>query len=743
MRGVSAPDKLPGCDGQERREASVLDTMIRALPVAVLVGVAPGYFWARSLAPSAGYVERIAYSTALSMTLVPSAALLQVRVFGTGITFVIAAVSVVAVFAMGFAAHLRFGTAGYADEPVSPPAPPGAYALVPLLAAFALILAVAVGLVPGGRPAFLVVLLLLVAGVATSFVSRPPAQPRPSGGFLWPPASSALIVATLLVVLVRGYLGPVLHDWPFIRGGDQFSHAVMTNLMMTEGNTESYLVYPPGFHTLTALVSRLSGLEPLEVFPVLAPALTVLPALACYALARRLWGQSYGVVAAFFSGVLLVGPYASFAEARYPNLVSADFLIVLAVAALIGVYSSPGVRSGLLSAALGSSVVLYHQVASFYLALLLALIAALSLPYLLLAGQKKRAITLSFSLFLLGSFSVAYAWSTYDLPDLVSGLVAGGSETGAGGKAVAIAIGSQEPLSLEHLLSTTSPPVAWLGLLGALLVVGELLLRGRLGTPQRLAYLTILLWVVLLFAGSRTSLSGFPQRFERDLGIPLAALAALSSVTVLRSLRGPTSLLRRLAAVLTVTLAAAAVGLQAAENLSNAGAPSSNVITTEVAAAGEWLGDHSTGGNIVVTPYLNDHIPGSAMLAMGGYTGLRSYTQKRLRSPRALPPSGKESLRAAGWVTHHPDGERTRSILDTYDVRYVTLFKRSPGVHWRAFEDRPDLYRKVFENGSMIIFAPRSTSTPPDHKSLKRSAASRPARDTWPTPTPGASGVPG
>jgi hypothetical protein len=683
----------------------VLSELIRAFPAAVLVGVVPGYFWAKCLAPSADLYERIAYSTALSMALVPTAALLQARVFGTGVTFSIAAVSVVAVFATGYAACLGLGPAGYADGPAPepPPSPPGAYALVPLLAAFALLPGLAFGLVPAGRFTLLVALLLLV-GIATSLVARRQALP---GGIRWPLASSALTLGTLVVVLVRGYLGPVVHDWPFIRGGDQFSHAVMTNLMMAEGKTESYLIYPPGFHTLAAVITRLSWLEPLEMFPILAPALIVLPALACYALVRRLWGRSYGVVAAFFSGVLLVGPYASFAEARYPNLVSADFLFVLAVAALIGVYSSPGARSGLLLAALGSSVVLYHQVASLYLALLLALIAALSLPYLLLLGRKRKAIALSLSLSLLGFFSVLYAWSTYDLPDLVSGLV-GGSDAGAGGRAVTIAIGSQEPLGLEHLIEMTSQPVLWLGLLGVLLVVWDLL-RGRSGTPQTLANLTLLLWVVLLFAGSRTSLSGFPQRFERDLGIPLAVLAALSFIAILRSLSSrepPASLTARPVAVAVATLAIVAVGLQAAENLGDADAPSTNVISAEVAAAGEWLGDHNAGGNVVVTPYLNDHIPGSAMLAMGGYTGLRSYTQKRLRSPRALPPSGKESLLAARWVTHHPAGERTASILESYDIRYVTLFKEYPGVRWRAFESRPDLYTKAFENDSVVIFAP-------------------------------------
>jgi hypothetical protein len=693
----------------------VLYELIRAFPAAVLVGVVPGYFWAKSLVPSADLYERFAYSTALSMALVSTAALLQARVFGTGVTFSIAAVSVAAVFGTGYAAYLRLGPArhdeGSALDPNPPP--PGVFALVSLLAAFVLLGGLTFGHVPEGRFTLLLALLLLLVGIGASLVDRLPARLRSAlpSGTRWPQAGSVLMLGTLVVVLVRGYLGPVLHDWPFIRGGDQFSHAVMTNLMMTEGETDPYLIYPPGFHTLSALVSRTSGLEPLEMFPILAPALIVLPTLACYVLARRLWGQSYGVVAAFFSGILLVGPYASLAEARYPNLVSADFLLVLAVAAMIGVYSAPGARSGLLFAALGSSVVLYHQVASLYLALLLALVATLSLPFLLIDRHRRKAAALFLSLALLGVLSVLYAWSTYDLPALASGLV-GASETGASGRAVTIAIGSQPPLGLEHLVETTSRPVLWLGLPGTLLVAGYLL-RGRAGTPQTLAYLTLLLWALLLFAGSRTSLSGFPQRFERDLGIPLTIFAALAFVAILRSLKPggrPASLAASLVAVPFASLVIVVVGLQTVENLGDAESPSGNVISPEVAAAGEWLGDHNLGGNIVVTPYLNDRIPGSSMLAMGGYTGLRSYTQKRLRSPRALPPSGKETLLAARWVTHHPTGERTASILETYDIRYVCLFKAYPGVQWRAFESRPRLYTKVFENDSVVIFAPRRIS---------------------------------
>jgi hypothetical protein len=634
----------------------VLAELLRALPVAVLIATVPGYFWARCLSPSADRVGLLAYSTALSMALVPAAALVQTRVFGTGVTLPVALVSAVVVLVGGVLVYLRFGSAD-GDEP-------------------------------------------------------PPEAPLAA----WRGYALAAAVASGVLVLLRGYLGPVRHDWPFIRGGDQYSHAVMSGLMMTEGRIDSYLIYPPGFHTMAAVISRLSGLEPLELFPVLAPALLLLPPLACYALAAGLWGRAYGVAAAFLCGVLLAGPYESFAEARYPNLLSADFLIVMAVAAMILVYSSPGVRSGLLLAILGSAVVLYHQVGSFYLALLLALVAFLFLPYLLLAGHRKGATALFLSLAVLGLLSVFYAWDTYDLGRLAAGVISG-SDTGAGGTAVAIAIGSQEPLSLGHLLRTTSQPVVWLGLLGALLAASEIL-RGRAGTPRALAYLTVLLWALLLFAGSRTSLSGFPQRFERDLGIPLAVLAALALVEILRLARpsqpSQTPLATRLAAALAATLAVVVMGVQSAQNMKEAGRWSANVVSEEVAAAGGWLGEHNTGGNIVVTPYLNDRVPGSAMLAMGGYTGLRSYTRERLRTPRALPPSGKEPLLAADRITHHPVGPRTEALLDRYDIRYVALFKAYPNVPWRYFDRAPEAYEKVFENGAVAVFAPRGRPAPAD-----------------------------
>ena len=253
--------------------------------------------------------------------------------------------------------------------------------------------------------------------------------------------------------------------------------------------------------------------------------------------------------------------------------------------------------------------------------------------------------------------------------------------------------------------------MAWLGLLGAFLLLRDLF-RGRLEVSRALAYLTLLSWVLLLFVGSRTSLAGFPQRFGRDLGVPLALLAALALVAVLRSL-GPN---RRPAAIFAASLAVLTVGtllgLQTFRSLQSAAAPSLQMtITPEIADAGEWLREHNEGGNIMVSPHVNQ-VPSRMMLAMGGYSALQSFEPGQIASPRDLPPTGPEPLKDVIWVIAHPEGELTQNLLEEHDVRYVVLYKNMPdrptGDFWKLFEARPDLYLRTFENEDVLIVAPRA-----------------------------------
>ncbi len=708
----------------------ILD-LIQVLSAVFIAAIVPGYFWSKCLFPAADRAERLIYSTALSMALVPAITLIPARAFGLGVTLPAAIGSTLFVLISGFAAYATFGAAKAPEKPAAPPPPLlPATALILIVVAAGLALAASLGFSSGWLLAIAAGVLGIFAGVltrrsganggrATTGASSSTATGTGSRGL---PLSGLLLTVVLALVLVRGYSGPVLFDWPFIRGVDHYSHAVMTQLMLSVGTSEEYLIYPPGFHTMTAIFSRLTGLGPLEIFPVFGPLLLLLPPLALYALARRLWGPvggACGVAAAALAGLASGGTYLYFNDAMYPNLVTSQFLLVLTIAALVRFYGLPALRTGLPVALLGSSVVLYHQVSSLYLALLLALVSVIFIPYLLLRGEWRRSLALLLAFAALGGLSVVYAWDTYNLPQIVAGLFES-SETSRTGNAVGMAIGTQATYTPEQLvLYLVSTPVVWLGLLGATLLVGGL---SRTEAPRTLSYLTVLLWVSVLLAGSVTSLSGFPQRFGRDLGVPLSLLAAFALVAVLRSLWVRRASLTSAPAVAAASVAALAsvlvvvgVGVQSAQTLELAAAPSPQLTTNaKISAAGEWLREHNDGGNILVSPYSNQ-VPSRMMLAMGGYSAYQSFTLGQIQYPRDLPPGGPEPLLDVLQMIQYPGTESSIRLLREYDVRYIVLYKNMPDRttdpdYGPAFENLPDLYEKAFENEDVVIFAPQINS---------------------------------
>ena len=714
----------------------MLADLARALLGAIAAGVLPGYFWAGFLRPAGGLGERLAWSAALSLASVPVLALALARAFGTGVTLGVAVVSIVVVLGSGALALVLRGAPGRPAVPVlpRPRAISDGRTLALIVAAFGVALAVALGL---PSPQWLLVVMLAALVVAGALASagtesgwQPPAVLR-----------EPVLAVVLALTAVRAYAGPVRHDWPYLRGSDLFSHAVMAEQMLAHGTYTTYLIYPPGFSTLTAVICRVSGLTPLALFPVLAPALLVLTTLAAYALATKVWGWEYGLAAAALSGLVLRGPYASFAEGRYPDLTAAYFLLVMLVAALITLYGAPTIRSGVLVAAVGGSVVLYHSVATLYLALLLAAVAVVGLPYLLLR-QRRRATgahgqgraeareeqhasvreeqradgraeagRLAWSLTLalggLGVLAVAYAGYTYLLGS--SGAGTSGTST-----AVSIAVGSQSVLSVTNVLSALSSAVVWLGVFGlAVLVAGIRYLR-RPG--QVLTVVTLVLWFGLMYAGSRTAADGFPQRFERDLGGPLSVLGGLGAGLILQSLarwRAP----RRTVAVLAAVAACAVVAIAGVQAIRATVAEShpvhTGILDPQVAAAGAWLGEHNTGGTVISTPAMNTGITNRAVLAMGGYTGLQSYSPFRIAHPRSLPTAGRAPLLDSREVLTQPASCRSASIFASQDVRYVVLYRFGHAADLAGFRADPARYRRVFENPSVVIYAP---SHAPDDK---------------------------
>ncbi|MBO0818612.1 MAG: hypothetical protein J2P30_26050, partial [Actinobacteria bacterium] len=539
--------------------------------------------------------------------------------------------------------------------------------------------------------------------------TQPPPAARPFGLPLSVVRDGGL-AAILVLTACRVYSGVVRFEWPYVSGGDQFSHAVMAEQMLAHGQYPGYLIYPPGFSALTAVICRFAGLTPLALFPVLAPMLLVVTALGAYALATRLWGWEYGLGAAALSGLVLTGAFNGFAGGRYPDLISAFFLLVMTVAALVTLYEAPTVRSVILVAVVGASPVLYHSVATLYAAVLLALVAVIGLPYLIRGGHRREMRAL-----LLGLAGAAVLAAIYAVYVYNPGGVLGGKSTAGG--AVSIVLGSQAPATQAALLKELGPPIVWFGVLGlAALAVSLRYLRRP---AQVLTVATVVGWCVLMYLGSRTSLDGFPQRFERDLGAPLSVIAAFGVGVVVRSLplRGAVT---RTAPALAATIAGIVAGVMLVAQVVHAVHASDRsagqLLSHRVAAAGQWLARHNTGGTIITTPYMNPGISNRAMLALGGYTGLQAYTPYRIAHPRSLPTAGKGPLLDSQAVLLHPQSCQSANILVRQDVRYVVLYKASSGggrqgppADLAGFAANPAHYQQVFQNPALIIYATHRT----------------------------------
>jgi hypothetical protein len=94
------------------------------------------------------------------------------------------------------------------------------------------------------------------------------------------------------------------------------------------------------------------------------------------------------------------------------------------------------------------------------------------------------------------------------------------------------------------------------------------------------------------------------------------------------------------------------------------------------------------------------------VLAMGGYTGLQSYSAFRIAHPRSLPAAGKAPLLDSRQVLRYPASCQVNGILARQDVRYIVLYRLGHAADLAGFRADKARYHRVYENPSVVIYAP-------------------------------------
>jgi hypothetical protein len=290
--------------------------------------------------------------------------------------------------------------------------------------------------------------------------------------------------------------------------------------------------------------------------------------------------------------------------------------------------------------------------------------------------------------------------------------VAGHSASSA---AVSQALGSQSAPAPLHVFSALAAPIVWLGVLGLVLLI--LTLRYERRAAPVLATVTVVAWCLVMYAGSRTAADGFPQRFERDLGAALSVVAALGLGVLLTTawLAWQTSRQGKVAPVAVLALALAVpvllvIGVTSAREARTESRPA-RLLSAPVLAAGAWLRDHNSGGTIVATP-MNHGITERSVLALGNYTGLMYYSPGvSFTKARSLPPAGVRPLIDSQEILEHPASCAAKQAIAREDVRFVVVYRKTgpdPEADLAGFQADPARYRPVFENRSVIIYAPQA-----------------------------------
>jgi hypothetical protein len=102
---------------------------------------------------------------------------------------------------------------------------------------------------------------------------------------------------------------------------------------------------------------------------------------------------------------------------------------------------------------------------------------------------------------------------------------------------------------------------------------------------------------------------------------------------------------------------------------------------------------------------MNPGVTNRGVLALGGYTGLQSYSPYRVVHPRSLPTAGKQPLLDSQEVLRDPQSCTSASILIKQDVRYVVLYKINSGADLAGFAADPSHYQRVFDSPTVVIYA--------------------------------------
>ena len=294
-------------------------------------------------------------------------------------------------------------------------------------------------------------------------------------------------------------------------GGDAINHLQYVNNIL---NGSLKADYPPLFHFVIAVFSKLSGAQALQTMKWVTPFLVILPSFALYIFSRRLFGFKAGVVAFFIC--LWVANYGlvAYGDGNYPNLLAGGFFQPISLTFIILALTKPAKKTVIWAILFSVLIALtHHLTTALYGTVLLVYFIVLLIwnRFEQIAPNIKRVFFVF--LVLTGVVFVVVFLSPVRavFESAIKSLFATGEVISSKNFAI---------VPNYHNYPEAIGGFVWYAGLIALLYLGLALGRAK-DEVNKPAILLIICWFAVIFTLSRWQGVGLPSRIAREAGLPL------------------------------------------------------------------------------------------------------------------------------------------------------------------------------------------------------------------------------
>lgn len=329
-----------------------------------------------------------------------------------------------------------------------------------------------------------------------------------------------LLFLGFVLQLYLVYFGYIHYHYLVPPGSDAIQHYRIIQTILDTGQI-NFISYPPGFHVLTILASKVSGVDTFSILTYWTPILVLLPSLSMFFLLKQLFDNRVSTLATL---IFLLGsayPLYGFIDGNYPNILAYGVLGILMFGFIIRFLKTKRYINLIISSLLLLAIALIHHF-TFINILLILLVFFLIQGVSLIAGKKIQAkiwcwqffagliafmimaVTLYFSIKFYGDTILKFA------NGFISNTPALKNEY------------LNEPLNFNEYATLAGELVWFLGLGGLF----YLLISSFKAGPEAKAKQLVLIWIAYFFIMSRLDATALPARFARELAPALVVAIA-------------------------------------------------------------------------------------------------------------------------------------------------------------------------------------------------------------------------